>query len=143
LLTGFALLQVGEFAFLLSTVGMQYELLSENIYQYFLAISVISMGATPFIINFSPKFTHLILRTPLPAVVRKKLKTYSKKRDLEEKVAEKAYHDHLVIIGYGINGQNLAKAARKANIPYVIVELDPAAIRKAKKKNEPIVYGDA
>lgn len=143
LLVGFSLLQVGEFAFLLSTVGMQYELLSEPVYQYFLAISIISMGATPFIISFSPKMAHFLLRTPLPATVRKKLKATARKKEIEEKMAEESFHDHLIIIGYGINGQNVAKAARKAKIPYVIVELDPVAIKKARLKGEPVVYGDA
>lgn len=143
ILTGLALLQVGEFAFLLSTVGMQYELLSESVYQYFLAISIISMGATPFIINWSPKITHFLLRTPLPPAVRERLKMNAKKKELEEKTDTENFHDHVVIIGYGLNGQNVAKAARRANIPYVIVELDPEAIKKAKAKNEPIVFGDA
>lgn len=143
LLTGFALLQVGEFAFLLSTAGMKHELLSEPVYQYFLAISIISMGATPFIINLSPKLTHFLLRTPLPAKVREKLKISAKKRELLDKNTEETYHDHIVIIGYGINGQNVAKAARRANIPYVIIELDPTAIKKANKKDEPVVFGDA
>lgn len=143
MLTGFALLQVGEFAFLLSTVGMQYELLSESIYQYFLAISIISMGATPFIINLSPKMVHFLLRTPLPHTVRNKLKNNARKNQEQQKLAEETFHDHIVIIGYGINGQNVAKAARKADIPYVIVELDPKAIKKAKHKNETVVYGDA
>src|SRR5690606_12569246 len=53
ILTALSLFQVGEFAFLLSATGMQYELMSNHIYQHFLAISIISMGATPFIIDFS------------------------------------------------------------------------------------------
>lgn len=143
LLTGLALLQVGEFAFLLSTVGMQYDLLSETVYQYFLAISIISMGATPFIINWSPQLTHYLLRTPLPPKVRERLKMNAKKKELEEKNTTENFHDHVVIIGYGLNGQNVAKAARKANIPYVIIEIDPQAIKKAKDKGEPVVFGDA
>lgn len=143
LLTGLALLQVGEFAFLLSTVGMQYDLLSETVYQYFLAISIISMGATPFIINWSPQLTHYLLRTPLPPKVRERLKMNAKKKELEEKNTTENFHDHVVIIGYGLNGQNVAKAARKANIPYVIIVIDPQAIKKAKDKGEPVVFGDA
>ena len=143
LLVGFSLLQVGEFAFLLSTVGMQYDLLTESVYQYFLAISIISMGATPFIINLSPKMSNFILRAPLPSSVREKLKKNARNKEVASNITDEDFHDHLVIIGYGINGQNVAKAARKADIPYVIVELDPSAIKKAHKIGEPIVYGDA
>jgi monovalent cation:H+ antiporter-2, CPA2 family len=38
-LAGFSLFQVGEFAFILASVGMSYNLITIEIYQYFLAIS--------------------------------------------------------------------------------------------------------
>jgi len=142
-LSALAIFQVGEFAFLLSTTGMQYNLLSSEIYQYFLSISIISMGATPFIINFSPKITGFFLQIPLPAPVRERLKAITRSRAEAVSKIKESCHDHLVIIGYGINGENVAKAARKAQIPYVIIELDPNAIQKAKQNDEPIVFGDA
>lgn len=52
-------------------------------------------------------------------------------------------NNHLVIIGYGINGSNLAKAAQFSNIPYVVIELNAQTVRKEKQKNIPILYGDA
>jgi len=58
--------------------GMEYNLLSAEIYQYFLVISFISMGATPFIINFSPAIVNFILRTPLPYPVRERLKVFTR-----------------------------------------------------------------
>ena len=143
LLTALALFQVGEFAFLLSSVGMKYELLSDEIYQYFIAISIITMGATPFVINFSPFIVRVILSTPLPKVVKTRLRTLSKRRDEINKIERESYHDHLVIIGYGVNGQNIAKAARKADIPYVIIDLEPSSLQKAKAKTDNLFYGDA
>lgn len=142
-LTAFILFQVGEFAFLLSTVGMEYELLSDQVYQYFLSISIISMGATPFIISASPRIVRFILRTPLPPRVRKRMRAISKKRRESIKLEEQNYHDHLIIVGYGINGENVARSAQKAEIPYVIIDLDPDAIQRAKEKGEPVVFGDA
>lgn len=65
ILTALSLFQVGEFAFLLSATGMQYELMSNTIYQHFLAISIMSMGATPFIIDFSDKIADFLFKTPL------------------------------------------------------------------------------
>ncbi|MBN1339407.1 MAG: cation:proton antiporter [Bacteroidales bacterium] len=143
ILTSLAIFQVGEFAFLLSTTGMQYELLSGEIYQFFLAISVISMGATPFIINYSPRITWFLLGIALPPPVKARLKALTRNRAGKVKSIENTYHDHLVIIGYGINGQNLARAARKAQIPYVIVELDPDVMKQAGADGEPVVFGDA
>jgi CPA2 family monovalent cation:H+ antiporter-2 len=51
--------------------------------------------------------------------------------------------DHLVIIGFGFNGRNLACATRVRGIPYSIIEMNPETVRAEKAKGEPIHYGDA
>ena len=143
LITSLSLFQVGEFAFLLSAKGMEYKLLSENIYQHFLAISIISMGATPFIIKYASPITDYFLRIPIPAKVRYRLREITKNRAKNSTIEESSYHDHIVIIGYGLNGENVAKAAKTANIPYLIVDLDAEAVKKGQQESEPMIYGDA
>jgi CPA2 family monovalent cation:H+ antiporter-2 len=66
ILVGLALSQVGEFSFILSRAGVEHGLLAGNIYQMFLAFSVLSMAATPFIITLAPRAADIILRLPLP-----------------------------------------------------------------------------
>jgi CPA2 family monovalent cation:H+ antiporter-2 len=134
LLTGMALFQVGEFAFILSRIGIESGLLSEEMNQYFLSVSVFTMLLTPFVFLFSGRTTNYILRKIAPGSHR----TVSLSRqDAQEP------EDHLLIIGYGINGANLAKAAKYADIPYMILELNPQIVRQQKARGEPIIYGDA
>lgn len=142
LLTVFSLFQVGEFSLLLSTVGLENDLLPQNVYQYFLAISIITMGLTPFIMNYSQEIAYFLIKLPLPPTVRKRLDNV-KKANRPEQVVMEELTDHLVIIGYGINGQNISKAAKNAKIPYVIVDLAPESFEKAKQAEEPIIFGDA
>jgi len=52
-------------------------------------------------------------------------------------------HGHLIIVGFGLNGRNLAKAAKAVGIPYVIVEMNPKTVKEEKRKGEPIIFGDA
>ncbi len=141
-MTVLALFQVGEFSLLLSTVGVQNDLLPANVYQYFLAISIITMGLTPFLMNYADKITYFLIKIPIPVEVRRRLNNVKKYHRTPELSVEEL-HDHLVIIGFGINGQNISKAAKFAQIPYVITDLDPNAFKKAKDNGEPIVYGDA
>ncbi|HHP7240951.1 MAG TPA: cation:proton antiporter [Cyclobacteriaceae bacterium] len=142
-LTALSLFQVGEFAFLLSSVGMRYDLLSADTYQYFLSVSIISMALTPFAIAYSSSILNYFFHSQLPEPIRSRFKNLSKKK-YEGKKTDKSYRDHMVIIGYGINGENVALAASSAELPHVIIELDPAMIKKAKKSGETnIVYGDA
>ena len=48
-----------------------------------------------------------------------------------------------MIIGYGVSGRNLARAARIGGIPYVIIEMNPETVKKEKERGEPIFFGDA
>ncbi len=142
LLTTFALFQVGEFSLLLSGIGLQNDLVQESVYQYFLSVAILSMAITPFIIEAAPRITDKILKVRLPEAMKKGLILPGMKRMTEVPMDEEI-HDHLVIIGYGINGQNIAKAADYANISYLIVDLDPVQFNLGKKRNQPIIYGDA
>ena len=51
--------------------------------------------------------------------------------------------DHLIIVGFGINGRNVARAAKFVSIPYVIIEMNPETVKSEQARGEPIYYGDA
>ncbi len=140
LLTGLALFQVGEFAFILSKVGIEYNLLSAETNQYFLAVSIISMLLTPFVIIFSENIAFGMMKLKFIKVIDKKMTGTS---DDAENIAGEKLHNHLVIIGYGINGSNLAKAAEFSKIPYIVTELNAETVRNERKKGIPILFGDA
>lgn len=142
LLTALSLFQVGEFSFLLAARGMEYQLLTDEVYQYFLAISIISMGATPFVMKYSNRITSWLVMAALPTKVRVRLKK-TPPSNIEAAPSNKPLEDHVIIIGFGINGQNVAKATRQAQIPYVVIEVDHQAIELAKASDIPFVYGDA
>jgi CPA2 family monovalent cation:H+ antiporter-2 len=136
LIVGLALSQVGEFSFILSEFGVKHNLLSEFNNQLFLASAVITLSLTPLIINLAPKLADLILRQPIPERLK-----YGLNRLTEKK--EKILDDHAIIVGYGINGRNVAKAAKYANIPHCIIELNPDTVKEEYVKGEVIYYGDA
>jgi len=136
------LFQVGEFSFMLAGIGLSYHLLSPGIYQYFLSVSVLSMAITPFVISWSPKLVNLVAKIPLSSKVRQRLNAIEyisshKLTELHE------LHDHIVIIGYGLNGKNVARAAQYAGIKFVVVEMNPLIIDALKGEGIPVVYGDA
>ena len=136
ILAGLTLSQVGEFAFILSKSGVEHGLLSDANYKLFLAVSVVTMAATPFIISAAPHVAGGILRLPLPRRLVSGLSPIALTQDAEQT-------NHVIIIGFGVNGRNVAKAARAADIPYVIVEMNPETVRTERANGEPIFYGDA
>ena len=140
LLTAFALAQVGEFSFVLSKVGLEHNFLVEERYQYFLAVAVITMAITPFLISFSPRLSEIILRLPFPDRLKRGL---APRVQHETRAGAEKLRNHIIIIGYGLNGRNLTKAALSAQIPYVIIETNPETVRREKKEGRNILYGDA
>ena len=136
LLVGLSLSQVGEFSFVLASAARGYDLMGDNTHQIFLGVSVLSMALTPFLIDRSSLLAELFMGLPLPRKIKRGAYPIRQAKKMD-------YRDHLVIIGYGFNGRNLARAAKTAGIPYVVVEMNPAVVREEQKKGEVIYYGDA
>jgi CPA2 family monovalent cation:H+ antiporter-2 len=134
-LVGLAMSQVGEFSFILSRIGLDGGLLSPDLYQFFLATSILTMGVSPFLMGMSTGISDLLSKLPLPERLK------SEKHGREEHGGE--LKDHIVIIGYGLNGRNLSRAAKSARVPYVIIEMNPDTVAMERSKGEPIYYGDA
>lgn len=129
LATGLTLAQVGEFSFVLAQTGMTHGLLDQARYQIFLNISVLTMLITPAGLALASK-------------VAAKLTTMPHKLPGDGHAVHNL-RDHAIVVGYGINGRNVAQAARLAGIPYVVAEMNPATVRDEKALGVPIVYGDA
>ncbi|HKY30035.1 MAG TPA: cation:proton antiporter [Pyrinomonadaceae bacterium] len=136
IMTALGLAQIGEFSFILAKAGLPEALLSSTDYQRFLAASILSMIATPFLIKAAPRIGYAVQSVFAPGSL------------LEPSVVgfdpkEANLRGHVVIIGYGLNGRNLAKVLSRTGIPYVVLELNAEAVRNARAENEPVVYGDA
>lgn len=138
-IVAFSIFQVGEFSLLLAKVGRSYELLDTETYQYFLAVSILTMAVTPFVLKKREDFSCGILNLPLPNHLNKKFGN----ENLPQLELEDELKDHLVIVGYGLNGRNLSKAAKSAKIPYAIIEMNAKTVKEESMKGEPITYGDA
>jgi CPA2 family monovalent cation:H+ antiporter-2 len=132
-LSGLGLAQVGEFSFILAVVGVPLGLLDPNAYQLFLAMSVLSMLATPFVISAAAPFADWLCRvTRQPALAILP----------HEERAITELRDHVIIVGYGLNGRNLARVLKAAGIPYIILEENGQTVRRARFAREPIYFGD-
>ncbi len=132
-LSGLGLAQVGEFSFILAMVGAPLGLLDADGYQLFLAMSVITMLATPFVISAAGPIADWFCRvTGQPAL---EILPHE-----EQAIAQ--LHDHVIIVGYGLNGRNLARTLRVAGISYVILEANGQTVLRARAAREPIYFGD-
>ncbi len=135
LLVGLTLCQVGEFSFLLSSAGMTHQLLNAETYQLFLSVSLLTMVLTPLLIALAPS---------LSSFLADRLSSYPQETtSSSEATSPEQVTDHLVIVGYGLNGQNLTQAATQSGIPHIIMELNPETVRRESQRGRPIFFGDA
>ncbi|MEX2370479.1 MAG: cation:proton antiporter [Bacteroidales bacterium] len=135
-LVGLALSQVGEFSFILAKIGLDLSIISGFYFQLFLAVSVITMALTPFLIKFSVPLSNRILRLPLPDFVVNGL------FPLKE-VEIPALKNHLVIIGKDPSAIKLSMMARHFEMPHVSIVFDPSIAKSKMDNGDNVVYGDA
>lgn len=131
ILAAMSLAQIGEFSFVLASSAVNGGLMDDDAYQMFLAASIVTMILTPTVMETAPKvasFVSRYLHLPID----------------EEAAAQKdeSLKDHLIIVGFGVGGKHLARTAREAGIPYVILEMNPDTVSRYGGK-EPIHGGDA
>ncbi len=129
LVIAFGLAQVGEFSFILAEMSFNYELLDRFYFNTFLAVTILTMILTPFIFKL------------LPAIATGSSKQLIKTGDKNK--IDHGMTDHVIIVGYGLNGRNLARVLRETGLKYVIVEMNPDTVKSEKAKGEKIIYGDA
>jgi CPA2 family monovalent cation:H+ antiporter-2 len=134
-LTGVALAQVGEFSFILADRGLALGIFDRAQYQMFLAAAVLTIAVTPLLIAGGPRLAELF--AGLPLLVR-----WQAGCGLELPPHRVEVRKHVVIVGYGLCGRNLARVLQVADIEYLVLELNPETVRQARKHHEPVYYGD-
>jgi CPA2 family monovalent cation:H+ antiporter-2 len=135
--TALGLAQVGEFSFVLAVAGRGSGLITGEFYQIFLSSSVITMIAAPFVLKAAPSLSAWITSRRLVAKMGAR-----RKRSVTEEFPRKK-QGHVIIVGFGLNGRNLARVLKETGIPYVVLDINGDTVREMKKKGEPLYYGDA
>ncbi len=132
--TGLYLCQAGEFGLVLLSLAGQHNLVPPALFNPILASMVISMLATPFIIQWANDIVSrvvgsdwLMQSVQMTSIARKAIS------------ADK----HVIICGYGRCGQNLARLLEAEGIPYMALDLDPDRVRQAAAAGHSVVFGDA
>lgn len=128
-ITGIYLAQIGEFSFLMAGDGLIAGLMDNREYQAFLICAVLSMLATPLLIKFAGEILHRIQSLiSLP----------------EEKWEEPAgqMEGHVIIVGFGLNGKNLAHVLKETQIEFLVIDLNGDRLNQANTLGISTLYGD-
>lgn len=127
--TAFPLATMGELAFVIAGIALPAGLIAASHYDVFIAVAIVTMIASPFLMAAAePAGTWLQQRLGMP-----------------EPTPEQKPHlaNHVLIVGFGLNGENLTKVLRETGLPFVVLELNPERVAMMRPSGVPILYGDA
>ncbi len=137
IIAALSLAQIGEFSFVLSQAGVKFGLLTPEMYQIFLAASIATMGLTPACLKYvSPLADFVVGILPHEWTRGRGVLARHEKKPLSLK-------DHVIIVGYGVNGRNLARVLKNLHIGHLVIETNPFTVKKESKKGQHILFGDA
>jgi CPA2 family monovalent cation:H+ antiporter-2 len=128
-----ALAQAGEFGFVLLSLTSSAGIVPEDLLQPLLAAMILSMLATPFAIAASDGIVMRLSRSEWML------------RSLElHRIAVKSIEAerHVIILGYGRNGQRLARLLDAERVRYIALDLDPERVREAAAAGDTVVFAD-
>ena len=131
---GLALAQGGEFGFVLLPLAGYAGVVDAAMLQPFLAAMILSMLVTPFVVAASDR---IVLRLSRSEWMQRSL-------DLHRIAAQAIESDrHVIILGYGRNGQRLARLLDAEGLRYVALDLDPERVREAAMAGDTVVFADS
>jgi monovalent cation:H+ antiporter-2, CPA2 family len=129
-----ALTPVGEFGFVLLSLGGRAGVVPTETLQVVLAASLISMLMAPFIFA---KMEKIVLYFNASEWEMRALQLHTLA------VKSMQSHRHVIICGYGRSGQSLARFLASEKIQVVALDADPERVRQAAAAGESVVFGDA
>lgn len=137
------LAQVGEFSFLLISLGVEYDVISSADFQNMLVAIIVTMIITPTLVTFAPHVAERVvpLANAIPALRRWsmddkrgtiKLDTHADERD----------KPMVVIVGAGVLGTHVANVFKETGITYRMIELNRDTVVRLRERGEPVISGD-
>ena len=135
LYVGLGLCTVSEFGYVLAREADRLGILPEGVIAHIVAYMVGTMMLGAMIFPWADRIADRMSRWWRP---RQVLPPTAPGDELLAVVTE-----HVIIVGYGLNGQNLARVLRATKIPYCVIEMNHALATLAREEGDRVLVGDA
>jgi CPA2 family monovalent cation:H+ antiporter-2 len=136
-----SLAQIGEFSFILASLGASLSLLPPEGRSLILAGALISIALNPMLFaGLGPFLRRLHQRSRLARALERSDDPLSQ---LPMETEEKYLSGHVVLVGHGRVGTRIALALVEAGIPFVVVEQNRERVEKLRSRGLPAVSGDS
>ena len=134
--SGISLAQFGEFGYVVLLIGASVGLITDLELRLVVTTGVVSIVISRILMHWTGGLHagETLLR-PLERLLGA--------RGMDEPTAQDAHlANHVVIAGYGVAGRLLARTLAQADVPYVVLEVDPDRVREGLREHAHVYYGD-
>ena len=135
-LAGLALAQAGEFSFVLLSAGRKAMTMPQPLTDNLTVAVILSMLLAPLVIAAAPRASAGMGLAP--AITRR----LGIRMPGERAESAATLRDHVIIAGYGLAGQDLARSLEDSAIPFLVVDLSAENVRRAIQEAVPAYFGD-
>ena len=132
--TGLVLAQGGEFGFALLSLGLAQHIMRAPMAEFALAVIVVSMLLGPLAIRYNRRLAAWLFP-------ESEMEDHDR---LQHDIGKHQVHleNHVIIVGYGRVGQNVARLLEPEGFEFVALDLDPIRVAHAREAGDPVYYGD-
>ena len=137
--TGFLMIQIGEFSFIVAGAATTMGIVDDSLLPLTVTAAVVTMGVTPAFINAGSRALDLLQARS------RRFRRYLAGEALAESARERAprFRGHVIIAGFGRVGSLIAGDLDRQKIPHIAIELDPARMEMQVGPHGYLLYGDS
>ena len=135
-----ALAQVGEFSFIVGTLGLSLGLLPDDGFQLIVAAALLSIAVNPLAFGAIEPLERRLRDVPLIRRVTRWRTSALAQLDTD---LPEGLRGHAIVCGYGRVGRLVVAALERRGFPSVVVTQERAAIEGLRARGRPAIYGDA
>ncbi len=136
-----SLAQIGEFSFVLASLGVALGLLPEAARTLVLAGAIVSIAVNPLLFTLIEPLRRWILeRSTLAQRLERSADTLG---ELPTSTAARYLSGQTVLVGWGRVGRRIAEALERESIPYVVIERNRELVERLRAQGKAAVAGNA
>ena len=128
--TAISIIQVGEFSLAIFELARSQNLLDTRVSQILIVTAVLSMVITPLILKNLSKLAAKLIKEDVLI-------------QCNENIIDKNQDRHIVVLGYGKLGQEIARELTRKGAEYIIIENNIKYFQLGMNRKEPILFGNA
>jgi CPA2 family monovalent cation:H+ antiporter-2 len=134
------LAQIGEFSFIVGTVGRSLDLLPEAGFQLIVAGALISITLNPLVLRGVEPLEARLRSTPAVAdLLRRRAGTLG----TIDATTQEGLRLHAIVCGYGRVGRMIGPALERRGFRYVVITQQRNEVDRLRARGIPAIFGDA